>query len=135
MTHVAVADNVDDLAFLIEVQGQALQGDLSSNRVTDAFFVFIDTDRSRATGYQIEGLGADRLIEIDGWGGVVVSATMSEFDANVNAHDWMGWIKPTSVLAAGSGGEVEVEAKWEAIWNPKEPDDPTLASRSGEGSH
>src|SRR6266699_829872 len=76
ITDVAVTDNLDFLSFYMQVRGVALEGDSTSARTTDAFFVFIDTDRSATTGYQIQGLGADRLIEIDGWGGAVVGATI-----------------------------------------------------------
>ena len=68
ITQAAVTDNLDFLSFYMQVRGRALEGDPSASRTMDAYFVFIDTDRSASTGYQVQGLGADRLIEIDGWG-------------------------------------------------------------------
>ncbi|HYT00620.1 MAG TPA: ATPase domain-containing protein [Thermoplasmata archaeon] len=134
ITQVAVTDNVDFLSFYMQVRGLALEGDSTPARTTDTFFVFIDTDRSAATGYQIQGLGADRLIEIDGWGGTVVHATIQEFDANRDPTDWGGWFKGTPVQAAGSGNAVEFQANWAAILQPKGPIDAAFAARSWDRS-
>ncbi len=134
ITDVAVTDNLDFLSFYMQVRGVALEGDSTSARTTDAFFVFIDTDRSATTGYQIQGLGADRLIEIDGWGGAVVGATIQEFDANRDPTDWGGWFKGTPVPAAGSGNAVEFQADWRAIVQPKAPIEAAFAARSWDGT-
>src|SRR2546426_878816 len=133
ITRVAVTDNIDFLSFYVEVRGQALQGDLSPVRTMDAFFVFIDADNSAATGYRVQGLGADRLIEIEGWGGQVVRATLMEFDSNRDSNDWGGWFKATPVAAAASGNAVEFEASWDGIVLPKQPIHSAFAARSWDG--
>ena len=133
ISQVALVDNIDFLSFYIAVRGVALQGDPSPTRITDAFYVFIDVDRSAATGYAVQGLGADRRIEIDGWGGQVVGATLTEFDANRDAGDWGGWFKATSVAAAASGNEIEFEADWVGIVQPKASVEAAFAARSWDG--
>src|SRR5881396_3585949 len=134
ITQVAVTDNVDYLSFYAEVRGQALQGDPSPARAMDAFFVFIDTDGSPATGYRVQGLGADRMIEIEGWGGQVASATLMEFDSNRDPSDWGGWFKATPVSAAVAGSQIEFEANWDGIVLPKRPIEAAFSSRSWDGT-
>ncbi len=133
IAQVAIADNIDFLAFYMDVRGVALQGDPSPNRITDAFFAFIDADRSPATGYQIQGLGADHLIEIDGWGGQVVRATLFEFNESRDRRDWGGWFRGSSVQAAASGSELEFQAPWLEIVQPKAPIEAAFAARSWDG--
>ena len=130
---VAVKDNIDYLSFYVEVQGTALQGGPVPDRVTDTFFLFLDLDRSARTGYQVQGLGADRLIEIVGWGGEPASARMLEFDANRDARDWGGWFKGASVSAAASGSRLEFQADWDAITLPKRNIDVAFVSKGYDG--
>jgi hypothetical protein len=134
ITQAAVTDNLDFLSFYMQVRGRALEGDPSASRTMDAYFVFIDTDRSASTGYQVQGLGADRLIEIDGWGGVIAGATLQEFDANRNQRDWGGWFKATPVQAAASGGGIEFQANWESIVQPKATIEVAFGARSWDGT-
>ena len=105
-------DNVGPFAFYVQVRGTALQGGGASPGTMDTVWIFIDTDASPATGYQIDGLGADRMIEVSGYGGVVLSSVLWEFDANRDVRDWNGWIKGTGTPAAASGSQIEAEAEW-----------------------
>src|SRR5207247_9392174 len=74
--------------------------------------IFVDIDASAASGYGIDGLGADRMIDISGHGGTVLSSTLWEFDSNRDQRDWNGWIKGTATQAAASGSQIEAEAEW-----------------------
>src|SRR3989449_1450877 len=78
----------------------------------DTVRIFVDIDASAATGYRIDGLGADRMIEISGHGGTVLSSTLWEVDSNRDQRDWNGWIKGTATQAAASGSQIEAEAEW-----------------------
>ena len=133
IVEVAIADNIEFLSLYIEVRGVALQGDASSGLVTDAFFVFLETDRSASTGYRVHGLGADRLIQIHGWGERVVGAALFEFDANRDPYDWGGWFKSTPAEAAVSGGRIELQVPWDGLVQPKAPVEATVASRGWDG--
>jgi len=107
-----IADNLDYLAFYVEVAGTVLQGGGPSPGTMDAVRIFVDTDNSSGTGYRIDGIGADRMIEISGYGGVLGASELWEFDANRNPNDWSGWIKGTGTPAAVSGSRIETEAEW-----------------------
>ena len=51
-----IADNVDYLAFYLEVAGNALQGG-GTPRTMDTARILIDADNVATTGYRIDGLG------------------------------------------------------------------------------
>src|SRR5207247_10250662 len=59
-----VVPNLGPIAFFVEVAGSALMGGGPSPGTMDTVRIFIDTDGSASTGYRIDGLGADRHIEV-----------------------------------------------------------------------
>ncbi|TMA02501.1 MAG: hypothetical protein E6J97_01350, partial [Methanobacteriota archaeon] len=107
-----MVNNLGPYAFYVQVAGSALAGGGPSPGTMDTVRIFVDIDASSATGYRIDGLGADRLIGISGHGGTVLSSTLWEFDSNRNQRDWNGWIKGTATQAAASGSQIEAEAEW-----------------------
>src|SRR3989454_2133418 len=126
-------DNVGPFAFYVQVRGTALQGGGASPGTMDTVWIFIDTDASPATGYQIDGLGADRMIEISGYGGVVLSSILWEFDANRDVRDWNGWIKGTGTPAAASGSQIEAEAEWVTQGSVQSPAVASVHTESWDG--
>ncbi|TMA09295.1 MAG: hypothetical protein E6J94_00675, partial [Methanobacteriota archaeon] len=112
LVRFGVVPNLGSIAFFVEVAGSALMGGGPSPGTMDTVRIFIDIDGSTSTGYRIDGLGADRMIEVSGYAGRVQSSTLWEFDSNRNQRDWSGWIKGTSTPAAASGSRIEVEAQW-----------------------
>src|SRR3989441_3635328 len=107
-----VVNNLGPYAFYVQVAGSALAGGGPSPGTMDTMRIFVDIDASAATGYRIDGLGADRMIEVSGRNGTVLSSTLWEFDSNRNQQDWNGWIKGTATPAAASGSRIETEAQW-----------------------
>src|SRR5881296_1925430 len=107
-----MVNNLGPYAFFVQVAGSALAGGEPSPGTMDTVRIFVDIDASAATGYRIDGLGADRMIEISGHGGTVLSSTLWEFDSNRDQRDWNGWIKGTATQAAASGSQIEAEAEW-----------------------
>jgi len=130
---VAVTDNVDFLSFYAEVRGNILSGEPGGAQTMDALFIFIDVDGSPSTGYRVQGLGADRLIEISGWSGWVASALLREFDANADPDDWSGWIKAAKVTAVALGARVEFQADWLELSDRKGTVDVAFASLGWDG--
>jgi len=107
-----IVNNLGPVAFYVEVAGGALVGGGAPPGTMDTVRIFVDIDGSTATGYRIDGLGADRMIEVSGYGGSVRSSTLWEFDSNRDQRDWNGWIKGTVTPAAASGSRIEAEAQW-----------------------
>jgi len=112
ITRFGAVDDVDYLAFYVEVAGTIFQGGGAPPGRMDSVRVFIDTDNASTTGYRIDGIGADRLLELSGQGGQILWSSLYEFDANRDVRDWNGWIKSTSIPGAASGSKAEVEAAW-----------------------
>jgi len=109
-----VRDNVDFLAFALQVTGTALRGG-DSPPTTDQVRVFLDADRDSTTGYRIEGLGADRLVELAGWRGVVNASTLLVWNGSADPYDWRGWVAGEHVQAAASGGRMEMQVEWASL--------------------
>ena len=105
-------DNLGPFAFYVQVVGNALDGGGTPPGTMDTIRIFIDSDGSATTGYRIDGFGADRMIDISGYGGTVRTSTLWEFDSNRDSRDWNGWIKGTGTPAAAAGSQVEAEAEW-----------------------
>jgi len=116
-----VTPNLGPFAFYVEVAGSALAGGGPPPGTMDTVRIFVDIDGSSATGYRIDGLGADRMLEVSGHNGTVLSSTLWEFDSNRNQRDWNGWIKGTATPAAASGSRIETEAQWLAGVSPSPP--------------
>src|SRR5207249_8670028 len=106
-----IADNVDYLAFFLEVNGVALRGG-DSPPTLDVFRVFLDTDRDAATGYRVDGLGADRMLQVSGWHGAGNTSTLFEWDTHRDAFDWRGWTKGTPAQAAVPGPRGGAPVDW-----------------------
>src|SRR2546428_7441749 len=64
-----VVDNLGPFAFYVEVAGTALQGGGPSPGTMDSMRIFVDIDGSATTGYRVDGLGADRMLDVSGYGG------------------------------------------------------------------
>src|SRR2546427_5205655 len=64
-----VVDNFGPFAFYVEVAGTALQGGGPSPGTMDSVRIFVDIDGSATTGYRVDGLGADRMLDVSGYGG------------------------------------------------------------------
>src|SRR5213596_3802001 len=116
-----VTPNLGPFAFYVEVAGSALAGGGPPPETMDTVRIFVDIEGSSATGYRIDGLGADRMLEVSGHNGTVLTSTLWEFDSNRNQRDWNGWIKGTATPAAASGSRIETEAQWLAGVSPSIP--------------
>ncbi len=128
-----IVDNMGGLAVLIEVAGTALQG--GGNPPTmDAFHVFLDTDGDWATGYRVDGLGADRLIRISGWGASVNVSTVQTWDGSFDPTDWRGWIGGAGIPAAAAGPRTEAHVDWQYLEDAGRIAFATVHARGFDGS-
>ena len=79
-------------------------GDIMSSSDVSSYYLFIDSDNSATTGYAVSGIGADYLMQLDGWNSSVQSTTLSEYGSDSDNYDWNSWdsIGPLSTAAAGT---------------------------------
>jgi len=101
----AVRTDASRLYLYLKVQG-ALMG--SSN--VDSFYLFVDSDNSAQTGYVVSGLGADYMLEIDGWNGSVQSTALSKYSSTSDQHNWTSWTNIGSLSTALASSQLEAMA-------------------------
>jgi len=93
-------------AFQLITEGNILKGAPEENKL-DSFIILVDADRSAGTGYNLDGIGADWLIEISGMEGLATGVTVSRFDAARSPHDWNAWTLPEAGRASARGNSLE----------------------------
>ncbi|MGC8913895.1 MAG: hypothetical protein ACP5LE_08265, partial [Thermoplasmata archaeon] len=77
------------LSFFVETRNYAMLA--SAYNETDAFFMFVDADNNRSTGYRISGIGADYMAIFSGWDGSVKSASVYTWSGSRNQTDINGF--------------------------------------------
>jgi len=70
--------------------------------------IFVDADRDATTGYKVGSMGAERMLSIKGWDGVVKEAKSYSFDTAASQQDWKGLKESGSITARASGSELEL---------------------------
>ncbi len=73
----------------------------------ESFFLFIDSDDSISTGYAILGIGADFMIELQGWNGSVGQSTVWRYDSLDDKLDWSSWVYAAAAVSALDGDQLE----------------------------
>ena len=107
--------DVDEWAVAVEGSEVFLYVDVQSNIMgttnVNSFYLFVDNDNSAETGYVVSGIGADYLVELDGWNGSVRSSSVSEYGSGVDHYDWNSWIRVSSASSSVSGTQLEAVAE------------------------
>jgi hypothetical protein len=89
--------NGNDVNVYVEVEGDVLKG--TDAKVTDTLNIFIDSDTDPSTGYSVNGLGADYMLETQGRSGRIIKSNVKIFDPTYRTmdretreqNDWNGW--------------------------------------------
>ncbi len=104
---VKVATDPSNLYVYAKVQGLLFQAPWANG--TESLFIFIDTDRSAATGYPIGGMGADLLAVVTGWDGEIRSTVRYAFNESsvLSSNDFRRFVPAGSVDAAFLGAQFE----------------------------
>lgn len=107
--------NVDNWAvshagakFFMYVKAQA---DIMGAADVNSFYLFIDNDNSLSTGYALSEIGADYLVELDGWNGSVQASSVSEYRSEADQYDWNAWVPVGSASASVTGMQLEASAE------------------------
>jgi hypothetical protein len=95
---------------------------MASSSVT-SLYLFVDSDSASTTGYLVSGIGADYLLELDGWNRSVQSSSVSEYEpqSSTDQYDWSSWVKVGSLISEVSGNQLEAVANL--------PEEPSLNAR------
>ena len=114
VTLTAIENGEDYLYFYVETRGNMFQG-IGSNG--DIVRIFIDSDASPSTGYYINNIGADYLIEVYGINNEILSSNYYEYyifnhiDSNLprTQYDWNAWAPMFRVDCQVNGNRMEAK--------------------------
>jgi hypothetical protein len=71
--------------------------------------ILIDSDLDPETGYEVRGIGADLMVEIQGHSGVIYTSDLKEFDDDLNHKNWNGFTTTSSVPSAMKNQALEAQ--------------------------
>jgi len=76
------------------------EGAIMAADEVESFYLFIDSDDSPSTGYEIMGIGADFMVELQGWNGSVMQSAVWSYHSQDDHLDWSGWVYASAAVAA-----------------------------------
>ena len=86
ITEWAVATEESDLFLYFRTQAHMM-----SSPNAESYYLFVDSDGSNATGYVVESLGADYMLQLTGWDSEVNSTSLSEYSSSSDQYNWTAW--------------------------------------------
>jgi len=98
----AIGVSDDDVYFYIRTQGPMM-----STIEVESYFLYVDVDGSTSTGYIVSGIGAEYLLELDGWNGTVQSSSIMYYSGEDDQYDWNSWESAGSLVFSKSTNEIE----------------------------
>ncbi len=87
------------------------QGSMMSSQNAESMFLFVDSDGSNSTGYSIESIGADYLLQLTGWGSAVNSSALLRYPSSLDHYNWNAWTQVGSATGAVNKNQLEARAK------------------------
>ena len=105
IVHYAVKLQGSDVFLYMQSNGDMFPG---GNDKPSYAVVFIDTDRNVTTGYNVQSLGAERMLTVKGWDGSVKETKLYSFDPSAGQLDWKGFKETSTFKATASGSELEL---------------------------
>jgi hypothetical protein len=102
--------------FNLPVEGSSsLETDHADSLRTGTLRIFMDEDGNENTGYLIRDLGADYMVEVNGYKSSIHSAKLKKFEPTNRIfgteprtqHDWHGWIDIGTAASACYDNELE----------------------------
>ena len=102
----AVATYAGYLYLYLETESPMMSSDL-----VEGFALFIDADGSSETGYDLSGMGAEVLVELQGWNGSVSLSACSVYSHSEDRLDWSGWRPSSAVACTFDGSRLEASAR------------------------
>ena len=88
------------------------------NGEPSALYGFFDMDNDLSTGYVIDGIGADKMVEIIGWNGTMKSATVSDFLVGFDRTDFCGFAFRVPIDAIPADNRIEFSFHMSGTQNP-----------------
>jgi len=93
-------------SFYLRTEGKPFEAGLEGVNVIHAF---LDTDLDPDTGYSIQGIGADHMVELYGWEEKTVQEGYYSFNDSYGPNDWNAFNRHGSILHAHDDDELEFQ--------------------------
>ena len=113
-----VYEDWEGLAFYARIVDSGRLFQTGQNGVS-SILIFIDSDSRASTGYYIKGIGADYMIDIDGWNGTAHNHNLYVWNSSRSQDDWNGWTLSRSVPVNNNQREIETKVYLENSRNPR----------------
>ncbi len=111
-----------NMYFYIMVEGDLLGGSSSDSvRGLDSVFIFIDTDSDTSTGYEISNMGADVLLDVQGWGNRISEIDLKRFNNDMDHNDWNAFEYSHEANAAVNDNEMEIRVILDELTPSSQP--------------
>ena len=88
----SVAAQSSDLYFYLETENAQM-----SSSDPEGFYLLVDSDGSNSTGYTVESIGADYMLQLTGWDSVVKSSSLSKYSSLSDRRNWSAWTSMNSL--------------------------------------
>jgi hypothetical protein len=115
----------DVISFYIEVYGNILNGlkiNEPDSQGLDLIHLFIDSDSDSSSGYRIRNIGADYIVEIQGYDGRVGRSVLKMYTPEKNQNNWNGWEELNDLRIGISDGRLEGQVKLPALTRTTTPE-------------
>lgn len=93
------------------------RGDIMGTSSVESLFLFVDSDDDPGTGFIVGALGADFMIELDGWNDTVQSSNVFTYDSS-DPYDWSKWRSLGGVVSRLDGSSLEAMGNIQSTPSP-----------------
>jgi len=83
---------------------------MMSTSQAESYYLFVDSDGSNATGYAMESIGADYMLQLTGWDHSVNSTSMMVYASSSDQLNWSAWAPVGSLSYSLDGTQMEAHA-------------------------
>ena len=105
ITEWSIATQSPDLFLYLRTQANMMN---SPN--AESYYLFVDSDGSNATGYVMESIGADYMLELTGWDSAVKSSSLSRYSSSSDQYNWTAWTSIGSLSHSLDNARLEARA-------------------------
>jgi len=92
VTEWSIATQSSDLFLYIKTQAHMM-----SSPNAESYYLFVDSDGSSTTGYVMESIGADYMLQLTGWDSAVRSTSISRYSSSSDHYNWSAWTSTGSL--------------------------------------
>jgi len=105
ITEWSIATQSSDLFFYLRTEANMM-----SSPSAESYYLFVDSDGSNSTGYVMESIGADYMLELTGWDSAVKSTSLSRYSSSSDQYNWTAWTSIGSLSHSLDNSRLEARA-------------------------